>query len=54
MKESKGKIDVTMAEQFLADHVDTFEKKNQANDRASMRTCRCLSAWDQGVGMGSV
>ena len=33
MKQSKGKIDVQMAEQFLSDHVDTFEKKNEANER---------------------
>jgi hypothetical protein len=26
MKESKGRIDVKMAEQFLSDHVDSFEK----------------------------
>ena len=33
MKQAKGKIDVPMAEQFLSDHVDTFEKKDQANER---------------------
>lgn len=33
MRQSKGKIDVLMAEQFLSDHVDTFEKKNEANER---------------------
>ena len=33
MKQAKGKIDVSMAEQFLSDHVDTFEKKDQANER---------------------
>jgi hypothetical protein len=37
MKAGKGKIDVTMAEQFLSDHVDTFEQtaseKPQPNER---------------------
>jgi hypothetical protein len=33
MKQAKGKIDVQMAEQFLSDHVDSFEKKDQANER---------------------
>jgi hypothetical protein len=33
MKQEKGKIDVQTAEQFLSDHVDTFEKKDQANER---------------------
>jgi len=34
MKEDKGKIDVAMAEGFLSDHVDSFEKKNQADERS--------------------
>jgi Phospholipase B len=34
MKESKGKIDVTMAEQFLSDHADSFEKKDEPNERS--------------------
>ena len=34
MQQSKGKIDVNMAEQFLSDHVDSFEKKEQADERA--------------------
>jgi hypothetical protein len=34
MKQAKGTIDVQMAERFLSDHVDTFEKKDQANERA--------------------
>ena len=38
MKQAKGKIDVQMAEQFLSDHVDTFDKAaylgpKQANER---------------------
>ena len=40
MKQAKGKVDVAMAEQFLSDHADSFEKtastteKPQANERA--------------------
>jgi Phospholipase B len=34
MKQAKGKVDVTLAEQFLSDHFDSFEKKEQANERA--------------------
>ena len=34
MKQTKGKIDVQMAQQFLSDHMDSFEKKEQANERA--------------------
>jgi hypothetical protein len=34
MKQAKGKIDVEMAEQVLSDHFDSFEKKEQANERA--------------------
>jgi hypothetical protein len=33
MKENKGKIDVEMAEKFLADHYDTFEKKDLPSER---------------------
>ena len=33
MQESKGKIDVALAEQFLGDHMDSFEKKEQPNER---------------------
>jgi hypothetical protein len=40
MKLSKGKIDVTMAEQFLSDHVDSFEKSASGSQepRANERT----------------
>jgi hypothetical protein len=34
MKENKGKIDVPMAEQFLADHEDTFLKEKKADQRS--------------------
>ena len=33
MKSSKGKIDVQLAEQFLSDHYDTFDKKKEADSR---------------------
>jgi hypothetical protein len=33
MKENKGKIDVKMAEAFLADHVDTFTGKTEPSER---------------------
>lgn len=34
MKQSKGKVDVPMAQQFLSDHFDSYQKKEQANERA--------------------
>ena len=33
MAQYKGKIDVTAAEKFLGDHYDTFEKKDDADER---------------------
>jgi hypothetical protein len=33
MAENKGKIDVAAAQRFLADHYDSLEKKEQANER---------------------
>jgi hypothetical protein len=33
MAENKGKIDVTLAEQFLADHVDSFSGKTEPSER---------------------
>ncbi len=33
MEQNKGKIDVAAAQKFLADHYDTYEKKEQANER---------------------
>jgi hypothetical protein len=33
MAENKGKIDVALAQQFLADHYDTFEKKTDPDER---------------------
>jgi len=34
MKESKGEIDVKMAEEFVADHYDSYEKKADPDERA--------------------
>jgi len=33
MAENKGRIDIQMAQRFLADHYDSFEKKEQKNER---------------------
>jgi len=33
MAENKGKIDVAAAERFLADHYDSFEQKEEADER---------------------
>jgi len=46
MQQSKGKVDVTMAEQFLSDHVDSFEKKEQPNERS---LCGHVDASSRGV-----
>lgn len=34
MKQNQGQIDVAMAEHFLADHYDSYERKPQANERS--------------------
>jgi hypothetical protein len=46
MKLAKGKIDVSMAQQFLSDHVDTLEKKDQMNERG---LCGHVDASPRGV-----
>jgi len=46
MQESKGKIDVGMAEQFLSDHFDSYEKKEHADERA---LCGHVDASPRGV-----
>jgi hypothetical protein len=46
MKQAKGKIDVEMAQQVLSDHFDSFEKKEQANERA---LCGHVDASSRGV-----
>ena len=49
LNENKGKIDVTLAQQMLGDHVDSFENKTQANDRTLCghvdTTARGVSIW---------
>src|SRR5258708_33491765 len=46
VNQAKGKIDVAMAEQFLADHFDSFEKKQQADERS---LCGHVDASARGV-----
>jgi len=50
MKQAKGKIDVQMAQAFLSDHEDTFEKKNQPNERGLCghvdTSARGVKEWD--------
>jgi Phospholipase B len=46
MKTAKGKVDVTLAGQFLSDHVDSFEKKEQPDERA---LCGHVDASPRGV-----
>ena len=51
MKQEKGKIDVAMAQQFLSDHFDSFEKRPAQRTRA-VRTRRYILARGKGVGLG--
>ncbi len=46
IRENKGKIDVELAERFLADHGDSFEHKTLANERA---LCGHVDASPRGV-----
>jgi hypothetical protein len=52
MKKSKGKIDVQMAEQFVSDHQDALEKKNEADERTlcghTETSSRGISIWGWG------
>ncbi len=50
IKQSKGKIDVAMAEAFMADHVDSFEKKEHADERS---LCGHVDASSRGVNVWS-
>jgi hypothetical protein len=49
LNENKGKIDVDLAQQMLADHFDTFDKKNNSNERTLCghvdATARGVSIW---------
>jgi hypothetical protein len=51
MKESKGKIDVAMAQQFLSDHVDSFESDKPLADERTLcghvdNSPRGVKEWD--------
>jgi hypothetical protein len=50
MSQAKGHIDVEMAEQFMADHEDSFTGKNEADERSLCghveRTKRGVPEWD--------
>lgn len=50
MQQNKGKIDVTLAQQFLSDHFDTFEKKPDADERTLCghgdTTARGIEVWE--------
>jgi hypothetical protein len=52
VEQNKGKIDVAMAEQFLADHFDTFQNKEEANERTLCghveTSPRGIPEWDWG------
>jgi hypothetical protein len=52
LNENKGKIDVPTAQQMLGDHVDSFEKKTEANERTLCghvdTTPRGVSLWNWG------
>lgn len=50
MTQNKGKIDVAMAQQFLSDHYDSFDKKQQPDERTLCghgdTTPRGIEVWD--------
>src|ERR1700674_3201933 len=53
IKQSKGQIDVGMAESFMADHLDSFEKKEQPDERSLCghvdTSARGVSIWRWGA-----
>lgn len=53
MQQNKGKIDVDMAEKFLADHFDSYEKKDQADERSLCghvdASARGVKQWEWGA-----
>jgi hypothetical protein len=49
MKASKGKIDVTMAEAFLSDHADSFEKASEAQQPNERALCGHVDTSSRGV-----
>jgi hypothetical protein len=52
MAQNKGQIDVALAQQFLADHWDSYENKQQANERTLCGhvedSPRGVPEWDRG------
>jgi hypothetical protein len=46
LNQNKGKIDVALAQQMLGDHVDSFQKKDEANERV---LCGHVDASSRGV-----
>src|SRR5260370_42492796 len=51
-KQAKGKIDVTMAEAFLSDHADSFEKTASSGEKAQPNErslCGHVDASSRGV-----
>jgi hypothetical protein len=52
IKQSKGQIDVGMAESFMADHLDSFEKKEQPDERSLCghvdTSARGVKLWEWG------
>ena len=47
MEQHKGQIDLDLAQQFLADHYDSYEHKEQADERS---LCGHVDASVRGVG----
>jgi Phospholipase B len=50
LNENKGKIDVQLAQQMLGDHVDTFQKREEANERT---LCGHVDASPRGIAIWS-
>jgi hypothetical protein len=50
LNENKGKIDVTLAQQMLGDHTDSFLKKEEANERT---LCGHVDASPRGIAIWS-
>ena len=52
MQENKGKIDVAMAEKFMADHADSYDKKTEADERTlcghTDKSPRGVPQWSEG------
>ncbi len=52
MQESKGKIDVALAQKFLSDHYDSYQKKEEADERTlcghAEASPRGVQVWDWG------